>query len=85
MVLVALPTVFATPGDKPHVLVAAPGPVTVALVVLHLAAAVGAAWAAWPPAVAVAVSALAAATAVLELPRWRWLAGARRPVSPAAP
>ncbi|SEK85266.1 hypothetical protein [Nonomuraea pusilla] len=73
VVLIGLPTVFATPGDKRNVLVAVPGYVTIALVVLQLVAAVAASWAAWPTAAAVAVSVLAAVSAVLELPRWRWL------------
>ncbi|MEV4582167.1 hypothetical protein AB0K16_53960 [Nonomuraea jabiensis] len=73
VVLIGLPTLFSTPGDKRNVIVAVPGPVTIALVLLQLVAAVAAAWAAWPVVVAVAVSVLAVVTAVLELPRWRWL------------
>ncbi|MGW0484963.1 hypothetical protein [Nonomuraea sp. NPDC003214] len=73
VVLIGLPTVFATPGDKRQVLVAVPGPVTIALVLLQLVVAVAASWAAWHPVAAGVVSALAAVTAVLELPRWRWL------------
>ncbi|MBA8954353.1 hypothetical protein ACFQU9_42240 [Actinomadura namibiensis] len=78
VVLVGLPTVFATPGDKASVIVAVPGYVTVALVLLQLAAAVAASWAAWPPPVAVAVTALCAAVVVFEVPRWRWLLTERR-------
>lgn len=73
VILIGLPTVFATPGDKPRVMVASPGYVTVALVVLQIVAAVTSAWLAWPPAVAVAVCVLAAASVVTEVPRWRWL------------
>ncbi|WP_412544193.1 hypothetical protein R8Z50_17370 [Longispora sp. K20-0274] len=73
LVLIGLPTVFATPGDKKQVLVAVPGYVTVGLVVLQLVAAVVSSWFAWPAPVAVAVSMLATATVVTELPRWRWL------------
>jgi hypothetical protein len=73
VVLIGLPTVFATPGDKRHVIVAVPGPVTIMLVALQLVAAVAAAWVAWPAAAGVAVSALAAVTVVFELPRWRRL------------
>lgn len=82
MVLIGLPTLFSTPGDKPGApLVAVPGPATIALVVLQLAAATCAAWFAWPPAVAVVVSLLAVATVIAELPRWRWLLHA--PANPA--
>jgi hypothetical protein len=87
VVLIGLPTVFATPGDKRQVLVPVPGAVTIGLVLLHLVAAVVAAWAAWPLPVAVAVSALALATVVTELPRWRRLAPLARdgrPVRTAA-
>lgn len=73
VVLIGLPTVFQTPGDKPRVMVAAPGYVTVALLALQLAAGVTAAWFAWWTPVAMVVSALAAATVVTELRRWRRL------------
>jgi hypothetical protein len=76
VVLIGLPTLFGTPGDKPSVLVAAPGLFTITLVVLQLAAAAISAWAAWPMAIAVAVWVLVAATVITELPRWRWLARA---------
>jgi hypothetical protein len=78
VVLIGLPTVFATPGDKRHVIVAVPGVVTIALVVLHLVVAVAAAWAAWHAFAAGLVSVVAVVTAVLELPRWRWLTSASR-------
>ncbi|TDC86961.1 hypothetical protein E1292_47270 [Nonomuraea deserti] len=73
VVLIALPTLFSTPGDKRTVIVAVPGQVTIVLVVLHVVAAVAAAWAAWHAAAAALVSVLAVVTVVLELPRWRWL------------
>ncbi|MFI9595266.1 hypothetical protein [Nonomuraea sp. NPDC052265] len=73
VVLIGLPTVFATPGDKRGVVVAVPGFVTVALVGLQLVAAVAASWVAWHAAVAAVVTVLAVVTVVLELPRWRWL------------
>ena len=73
VVLVALPTVFATPGDKAQVIVAVPGYVTISLVLLHMAAAVVASWLAWPLPVAIAVWILVAASVLAELPRWRWL------------
>src|SRR3954451_23557330 len=55
LLLIGLPAVFATPGDKAAVVVAVPGHVTVALVVAQLAAAVLASWAAWPVPVALLV------------------------------
>lgn len=73
VLLIGLPTVFATPGDKRYVEVAVPGWVTILLVVLTMVAAVVSAWVAWYPLAAAAVSVLVAATVVTELPRWRWL------------
>ena len=72
-VLIGLPTIFSTPGDKRNVIVAVPGYVTIALVALQVVVAVAAAWVAWHAFVAALVSVLAVVTVVLELPRWRWL------------
>ncbi|MEV4111756.1 hypothetical protein [Nonomuraea sp. NPDC049695] len=74
VVLIGLPTLLSTPGDKRNVIVAVPGPVTILLVLVQLVAAVAAAWAAWHVFAAALVSVLALVTIVLELPRWRWLA-----------
>lgn len=74
VVLIGLPTVSATPGDKKQVMVAVPGIATIGLVVLQLVAAVAAAWVIWPVPVAIAVSVLAAACVGTERRRWRWLA-----------
>ncbi|NUR87831.1 MAG: hypothetical protein HOY71_27420 [Nonomuraea sp.] len=73
VVLIGLPTVFSTPGDKRSVIVAVPGWVTIALVLLQLVAAVWASWAAWWPWVAAIVTVLALATVVTERPRWKRL------------
>ncbi|MEV5613366.1 hypothetical protein [Streptomyces sp. NPDC052225] len=79
VVLIGLPTVFATPGDKAQVMVAVPGWVTVLLVLLQLVAAVVSSWAAWPAWAATAVTLLAAVTVGTEFRRWRWLLSAPRP------
>lgn len=76
VVLSGLPTVFATPGDKARTVVAVPGIVTIALVLLQLAAAVAASWTAWPMPAAIGVTALCLGVVVLERPRRRWLLGA---------
>ncbi|MFI6599599.1 hypothetical protein ACIBHX_25385 [Nonomuraea sp. NPDC050536] len=73
IVLIGLPTVLSTPGDKSNVIVAVPGWVTIGLVLLQLVAAVWASWTAWHPIVAVVVTAMALATLVTERARWRWL------------
>ena len=78
LVLIGLPTLFSTPGDKANVIIAVPGWVTILLVLLQLAAAVVSSWLAWPAWAAVAVTLLAAATLVTERRRWRWLVCANR-------
>ena len=82
LLLIGLPTVFATPGDKNQVIVPVPGVVTVALVALQLVAAAVAAWVAWPRPVAVVVTVLALVTVGTELPRWRRLTRPRRDPRP---
>ncbi|MEU2106195.1 MULTISPECIES: hypothetical protein [unclassified Nocardia] len=76
VLLIGLPTLFATPGDKKQVLIPVPGVVTIGLVVLQLVAAVLASWATWPAWPAVVVTTLTVITTITELPRWRWLLGA---------
>ncbi|MEM6988196.1 MAG: hypothetical protein AAF499_16875, partial [Pseudomonadota bacterium] len=49
--LVALPAVLATPGDKRQVIVPTPGPVRVVIELLLYAAAALAPWMVWSPAV----------------------------------
>lgn len=75
LLLIGLPTVFATPGDKVKVVVAVPGIATIGLSVLQLLAAVVASWAAWPVPVAVLVWVLVGVTIYAELPRWERLVG----------
>ncbi|MGW7072441.1 hypothetical protein ACWGII_29200 [Streptomyces sp. NPDC054855] len=77
LVLIGLPTLFSTPGDKAHVIIAVPGPVTVLLVLLQLVAAVVSSWSAWPDWAAVTVTLLATATLFTERRRWRWLISGR--------
>ncbi|MGW5093339.1 hypothetical protein ACWEQ1_01765 [Streptomyces nodosus] len=73
VVLIGLPTVFSTPGDKTQVIIPVLGRVTILLVLLQLAAAVIAAWSAWPGYAAMLGSLLVATTLVTERHRWRWL------------
>jgi hypothetical protein len=75
VVLIGLPAVFGTPGDRPggRSPVAVPGIVTILLVLLQLVAATASAWIAWPAWVAVLVTLLCLAAVVTEQPRWRAL------------
>lgn len=70
---VAVPTVYATPGDKPQALIPVPGWVTIGILAATMAGGAIAAWIAWPWWGAAALSALTIASLVAELPRWRWL------------
>lgn len=81
VVLIGLPTVFSTPGDKKQVIIPVPGSVTILLVLLQLVAALTSAWLAWPVSVAVLVSLLVAATLVTERRRWRWLVALDRRIA----
>ena len=73
VVLIGLPAVFSTKGDKRQVVVATPGSVRAAIeVFLHAAAVVGA-WYAWPAVVAAAATVIVAAALVAGAPRMRWL------------
>lgn len=74
VLLIGLPTLFSTPGDKAHVIIPVPGYGTIALVLLQLVAAVVSSWVAWPVWAAVVVTVLAAAALAAEQPRWRQLA-----------
>ena len=80
LVLVGLPAVFGTPGDRPggFALVAVPGAVTMLLVLLQLVAASVAAWVLWPWWVAAPVTVLCLIVPVTERPRWRRLVRSQR-------
>lgn len=58
LLLIVPPAVFSTPGDRPggDTPIAAPGIVTIASVLAHLAGATVAAWFIWPPWIAVVVT-----------------------------
>lgn len=73
MVLVGLPAVFSTKGDKRQVVVATPGPVRAVIELFLHVVAVVAAWYAWPPVVAVVATVIVVAALVVGAPRMRWL------------
>jgi hypothetical protein len=77
VVLIGVPAVFATPGDKQHPLVPVPGLVTIGMVLMEVGAAVLAAWAVWPVWAAALTSVLAVACLIAEQPRWRRLLAPR--------
>ena len=82
VVLLALPSLFNTPGDKRTTGgVATPGPVRIAIEMVLLAAAIVGAWTVWPVWLAILVTAIGAVMLVTGAPRYRWLANGAPPVS----
>lgn len=74
LVLVGLPGIFNTPGDKHVSGMATPGPIRIGIEMFLLAAAVGSAWIVWPVWSAVGVTALGVAMLITGVTRYRWLA-----------
>ncbi|MGI9603891.1 MAG: hypothetical protein ACR2QE_18550 [Acidimicrobiales bacterium] len=79
VVLVALPAVCNTPGDKSSTLVVTPGPVRIAIELLLLVVAVASAWIVWPGWAATVVTTIGALMVVTGLSRYRWLAAGAPP------
>lgn len=75
VVLIAVPAVCNTPGDKQVTGLATPGPVRIAIEALLVVVAIGAAWRVLGPTFAIVVTLGAVAAAGLQWRRWRWLAG----------
>lgn len=73
VLLISLPIVFTTPGDRGNQMVPVPGGFTIAIDALVFLAAVVAAWVAWPAVAAFAVSVLVVAAIAAQWRRWRWL------------
>ena len=73
VILVGIPAIFSTPGDKHKVLVATPGPIRFTLEVdLGIVAALSA-WYVWPASAAVAATAIAVLAQLTGWKRSRWL------------
>ena len=73
LVLVAVPAVFSTPGDKNQIVVPTPGPTRVLIEVVLLVAAIGAAALVWPWWAALIVALVGIAMLVTGRNRLRWL------------
>jgi hypothetical protein len=73
VVLIGVPAVLQTPGDKGSTVVVVPGWVTILMVLAELGGAVAAAWLLFLPWAAVLVTVLALACVGTEQPRWRRL------------
>jgi hypothetical protein len=73
LILVGLPAVFSTPGDKRQIIIATSGPIRLAIELFLFTIAAAAPWFVWPSWVAWACVAIVLATLVLGYPRAMWL------------
>lgn len=73
VVLVGLPSVFSTTGDKNMVLVPTPGGIRVAIEFLLYSVAAVAPWFVWPPVPAAVAGIIVIATIITGAARTRWL------------
>lgn len=74
LVLVALPGVLSTTGDKNKIVIPTPGPIRILIELLLYAVAAVAPWFVWPAWLAVASGVVVASSIVLGIPRFVWLA-----------
>ena len=73
LVVMGLPAVFSTPGDKKKIFVATPGPLRVLLELALFALFIFCFWAVWPAWLAAAATAVVIASIAAGIPRIRWL------------
>ena len=73
VVLVGLPAIFSTPGDKRQIIVATPGLLRALLEFALHAVAVTAPWLVWPTLPALAATAVVVVALATGIPRIRWL------------
>jgi len=73
VILVGLPSVFSTPGDKKQIVVATPGPVRILLEFVLYAVGVACAWVVWPAWLAVVATVIVLAAVAVGIPRTKWL------------
>ena len=73
IILIGLPSLFSTSGDKRQVIVATPGPLRVVIELFLHGAAVAASWLVWPAWLAIVSTIIVAAALVAGLPRIGWL------------
>lgn len=79
VVLMALPGVFSTPGDKNHIVVPTPGPIRILIELLLYAVAAVAPWFVWPPWLALGCDLVVLSSTALGAPRFQWLATGAAP------
>ncbi len=74
LLLVALPGVFSTPGDKNKIVVATPGPVRILIELSLYAVAAIAPWLVWPDWLAIGSGIIVGLSIAFGMPRLLWLA-----------
>ena len=79
-VLIALPAVFSTQGDKRQVVVATPGPARVLIELFLHTVAIASPWAVWPAWLAALTTLAVVAALAVGVPRLKWLLSGARPV-----
>jgi hypothetical protein len=80
VILVAIPAVFSTPGDKHQVLVPTPGVIRLMLELDLGLVAAGSAWYVWPPSAAILATIVVVLTPIAGWRRARWLMRGAPPV-----
>ena len=73
VVLIGLPAVFSTRGDKRQVLVPTPGPLRVVIELLLHAVAIATPWVVWPIPLAIATTIAVVAALLFGIRRLGWL------------
>ena len=73
LVLIGLPSVFSTEGDKKQVVVATPGPARVLIELILHAVAIAAPWVVWPAWLATVTTLTTVTALATGAPRLRWL------------
>lgn len=81
VILLALPAIFSTPGDKEQVVVAIDGPIRLVIELALSTVAVAGAWIAWPQWLAVPTTLVVAAALITGRRRARWLLEGAPPVA----
>lgn len=73
IILIGLPSIFSTPGDKNVIVIATPGPIRFAIEMFLFAIAAIAPWMVWPNAIAAICSLLVVAAVIAGWRRFVWL------------
>lgn len=73
VMLIGLPAIFSTAGDKKQVVVATPGPLRVLIELLLHGVAAAAIWVVWPAWIAGIASIVVIAALATGVPRTKWL------------